>query len=87
MPIRRAAFSGSPHTGVRANPRVRQRVASAARRGRSGCPPLLVAARTLAGRIADPTLLRVPPAEVAVLDRDLVAATVVDGTPVHPAIG
>jgi predicted amidohydrolase YtcJ len=40
-----------------------------------------------AGEVADLTLLRVPPQEVTVPDRDLVAATIVDGTPVHMAIG
>ncbi|UGT67035.1 amidohydrolase family protein [Nocardia gipuzkoensis] len=40
-----------------------------------------------AGEAADLTLLRVPPQEVTVPDRDLVAATIVDGAPVHVAIG
>ncbi|MFE7741222.1 amidohydrolase family protein [Nocardia sp. NPDC057455] len=44
--------------------------------------------RTVAtGAVADLTLLRVPPQEVTVPDRDLVAATIVDGTPVHLAFG
>ncbi|MGV9335906.1 amidohydrolase family protein [Nocardia sp. NPDC003726] len=44
--------------------------------------------RTIApGEPADLTLLHVPPRDVTVPDRELVAATVVDGTPVHVAIG
>ncbi|MFG3615719.1 amidohydrolase family protein [Nocardia sp. NPDC047654] len=40
-----------------------------------------------AGEVADLTLLRVPPREIGVPDRELVAATVVDGTAVYVAIG
>ncbi|MGW5375673.1 amidohydrolase family protein [Nocardia sp. NPDC003999] len=54
----------------------------------SGHPDRPTVPRAIAaGELADLTLLRVPPHDIGVPDRDLAAATVVDGTPVHVAIG